>query len=84
MAIVVPTPRTKTCPWGPRPECGRGHVYEQKEPKVLVRIVGQAPVAATVYSLERLRSHPSDEDLSLGTPAVIPVGRSSPLSRPRA
>jgi len=30
-------------------------VYGQKEPKVLVRIVGQAPLAATVYSLERLR-----------------------------
>ena len=30
-------------------------VYAQKEPKVLVRIVGQAPLAATVYSLERLR-----------------------------
>ena len=28
--------------------------------------------------------HPTDEDLSVGTPAVIPVGRSSPLSRPRA
>jgi DNA-binding IclR family transcriptional regulator len=27
----------------------------QKEPKVLVRIIGQAPLAATVYSLERLR-----------------------------
>ncbi len=37
------------------PECGRGHVYEQKKPKVLVRIVGQAPLAATVYSLEQLR-----------------------------
>jgi transposase len=37
------------------PECGRGHVYEQKKPKVLVRIVGQAPIAATVYSLEQLR-----------------------------
>jgi transposase len=37
------------------PECGRGNVYEQKEPKVLVRIIGQAPLAATVYSLERLR-----------------------------
>jgi transposase len=37
------------------PDCGRGNVYEQKEPKVLVRIVGQAPVAATAYSLERLR-----------------------------
>ena len=37
------------------PECGKGNVYGQKEPKVLVRIVGQAPMAATVYSLERLR-----------------------------
>ena len=37
------------------PECGRGNVYEQKEPKLLVRIIGQAPLAATVYSLERLR-----------------------------
>jgi hypothetical protein len=30
-------------------------VYTQKEPKVLVRIVGQAPLTATIYSLERLR-----------------------------
>jgi len=37
------------------PECGQGNVYVQKEPRVLVRIVGQAPLAATVYSLERLR-----------------------------
>ena len=37
------------------PECRKGNVYGQKEPKVLVRIVGQAPLAATVYSLERLR-----------------------------
>jgi transposase len=37
------------------PECARGNVYGQKEPKVLVRIVGQAPLAATVYSLQRLR-----------------------------
>jgi len=25
------------------PECGKGNVYGQKEPKVLVRMVGQAP-----------------------------------------
>ena len=37
------------------PECEKGNVYEQKEPKTLVRIAGQAPLAATVYSLERLR-----------------------------
>jgi hypothetical protein len=36
-------------------ECGKGNVYGQKEPKVLVLVVGQAPLAATVYSLERLR-----------------------------
>ena len=37
------------------PECGKGNVYGQKEQKVLVRVIGQAPLAATVYSLERLR-----------------------------
>ena len=37
------------------PKCGQGNVYKQKQPKVLVRIVGQAPLAATIYSLERLR-----------------------------
>jgi transposase len=37
------------------PDCTRGNVYIQKEPKALVRIVGQAPLAATVYELERLR-----------------------------
>ena len=48
--------RTQKLKHGDRcPECGKGNVYGQKEPKVLVRIVGQAPLAATVYSLERLR-----------------------------
>jgi transposase len=37
------------------PDCERGNVYAQKEPKELVRIVGQAPLTATVYELERLR-----------------------------
>jgi transposase len=37
------------------PDCTCGNVYAQKEPKALVRIVGQAPLAATVYELERLR-----------------------------
>ena len=37
------------------PECGEATYTQQKEPKALVRIVGQAPLAATVYALERLR-----------------------------
>jgi hypothetical protein len=45
------------------PECERGNVYGQKEPKVLVRIVAQAPLAATVLSLERLRCLHADRYL---------------------
>jgi transposase len=37
------------------PACEIGKVYRQKKPKPLVRIVGQAPLAATVYELELLR-----------------------------
>lgn len=37
------------------PQCQEGKVYAQKEPGLLVRIVGQAPLAATVYHMERLR-----------------------------
>ena len=37
------------------PGCARGRVYTQRQPKTLVRVVGQAPVEATVYEMERLR-----------------------------
>jgi hypothetical protein len=37
------------------PRCLKGKVYEQKEPARRIRVVGQAPLAATVYELERLR-----------------------------
>ena len=42
-------------PGAPCPECGSGKVYRQKEPKTLVRIIGQAPLKATVFEMERLR-----------------------------
>lgn len=38
----------------PEPPC-EGKVYKQKTPGVIVRVRGQAPVAATVYELEKLR-----------------------------
>src|SRR5215472_12225526 len=37
------------------PGCQKGKVYEQQEPKQLVRIVGQAPLTATIYALQSLR-----------------------------
>ena len=42
-------------PGDPCPECREGRVYRQKEPKTLIRIVGQAPLKATVFEMERLR-----------------------------
>jgi transposase len=38
------------------PACGEGIVYE-KPPGVVVRITGQAPLAAKVYQLQKLRCH---------------------------
>jgi len=37
------------------PECGKGKVYRMADPGVLVRIVGQAPLHARVYELEKFR-----------------------------
>ncbi|MFQ5601356.1 MAG: IS66 family transposase [Candidatus Krumholzibacteriia bacterium] len=37
------------------PKCGQGKVYVQAQPAVLVRVVGMAPLRATVYERERLR-----------------------------
>ena len=51
--VAVPHPKLHagdSCP-----DCLKGKVYPQKEPRALVRIVGQAPLAATVYELDRLR-----------------------------
>jgi hypothetical protein len=37
------------------PECPAGRLFKIKSPAVLLRIKGQAPIAATIYELERLR-----------------------------
>jgi len=39
----------------PAPGCAKGKVYAQPEPARLVRVVGMAPLRATVYALTRLR-----------------------------
>lgn len=39
------------------PECGRGTAYELTRPGVLIRFVGQPPVQATIYELQKLRCH---------------------------
>jgi transposase len=46
-------------------------VYPQKEPRVLVRMVGQAPLAATVYELDRLRCNLCGEVFTAQEPEGI-------------
>ena len=54
--VQVPHESLKAGDPCPDAECG-GKVYAQRDPGVLVRVKGQAPIAATVYELEKLRCH---------------------------
>jgi transposase len=53
------------------PECTRGRVYAQRQPKTLVRVVGQAPVEATVYEMERLRCNACGQVFTAAQPEGI-------------
>lgn len=55
----------------PCPDCQRGKVYPQRDPGVLVRIQGQAPIAATVYELEKLRCNLCGEVFTAEAPEGI-------------
>src|SRR6202166_4856020 len=54
-ARKVEVPHASLKAGDPCPDCERGKVYAVSERGVLVRIKGQAPIAATVYELEKLR-----------------------------
>lgn len=53
------------------PGCLKGKVYEQQEPRQLVRIIGQAPLAATVYELQRMRCNLCGEVFSADAPEGV-------------
>jgi transposase len=55
-------------PGDPCPGCGEGKVYRQREPATLIRIVGQAPLKATVFEMERLRCNGCGEVFTAGEP----------------
>ena len=52
-------------------ECGKGKLYPLKDPAVRVRIVGQAPIQATVYGLERLRCNLCQEVFEAPAPEGV-------------
>ena len=51
----VPVSHTTLTAGDSCPECPRGTVYQVSQPGVLLRFVGQPPVQATVYELQKLR-----------------------------
>jgi transposase len=53
------------------PDCEKGKVYVQKEPKPLVRIIGQPPLMATVYELQRLRCNACGQVFTAQEPAEV-------------
>lgn len=53
------------------PECLTGKVYRQTKPGVFIHIEGQAPLAATVYQLEKYRCNLCGEIFQAELPAEV-------------
>jgi transposase len=53
------------------PHCQKGKVYHQAQPGVLVRVVGQAALKATVYELEKLRCNLCSDVFTAKAPAAV-------------
>ena len=51
----IPVPHTSLKPGDHCPGCLKGRVYARKEPALRIRVMGQAPLRATIYELESLR-----------------------------
>jgi hypothetical protein len=65
--VAIPHPLLQ--PGDRCPECVKGKVYPLKDPALRVRIIGQAPVQATVYELARLRCNLCQEVYEAPAPA---------------
>ena len=53
------------------PKCEKGKIYRIKEPAVVVRITGQAPLQATVYEMERWRCNLCGEVFTAEAPEGV-------------
>jgi len=66
-------------PGDPCPKCEQGTLYDTRRPGVVVRLVGQAPVKAMVYYLQKLRCNPCGAIFTAALPeGVDPEERYDP------
>ena len=70
-AEKIEVPHESLQPGDPCPKCEEGTVYETNRPGVLVRLVGQAPVQAKVYYLQKLRCNLCGEVFTAETPEGV-------------
>ena len=54
-AEKIKVPHPSLSPGDPCPQCETGTVYETGRPGVVVRLIGQAPIGAKVFYLQKLR-----------------------------
>lgn len=70
-ATIIPVPHPELTPKCVCPGCHKGKVYELKDPRPLVRILGMPPIQATVYELQRLRCNLCGEIYTASAPAGV-------------
>ncbi len=70
-AEQIEVPHESLEPGDACPNCEKGTVYETSRPKVLVRIVGQPPVGAKVFRLQKLRCHLCGKVFTAAAPAGV-------------
>lgn len=70
-AEQIDVPHESLRPGDACPNCTQGTVYEVSRPGVLVRITGQAPVAAEVYRLQKLRCNLCGKVFTAQPPAGV-------------
>jgi transposase len=70
-AVTIPVTHPDLSAGLPCPECQRGKLYEFTPAGMLVRVTGQAPLAATVYELQKLRCNLCLEVFTAEPPAGV-------------
>ena len=61
------------------PDCAKGKLYAGAS-GLLVRLIGQAPIAATVYALEKLRCNLCGEVFTAATPETVGAEKYDPTA----